>query len=288
LGPVQDVLLRYLVSATGAAKRRQTTHTLLEDGMSSSSNLRKGHVSCSLLVALALTLISTSAFAQSDSNPKWDLFVGYQWLHPGGTVPAPGGNAASPTPFKIPDMAKGLGGALTYNFDPHWGIEFDLGHNWGNSNYEFTGSVGPRFIWRTDNTNFFLHTLVSWNRVNVNGLNGSNGVGAILGGGMDLPIRKTLAWRLFEADYVWARHNYADFAAPEFPDLRRPSFGGVRLRTGLVFSWGGAAPVAPAASCSLQPSEVIVGEPVTATATAATSIPSTRLRTFGAPATEDR
>lgn len=251
--------------------------------MSSSSNLRKGYVSCSLLVALALTLISTSAFAQSDSNPKWDLFVGYQWLHPGGTVPAPGGNSASPTPFKIPDMAKGLGGALTYNFDPHWGIEFDLGHNWGNSNYEFTGSVGPRFIWRTDNTNFFLHTLVSWNRVNVNGLNGSNGVGAILGGGMDLPIRKTLAWRLFEADYVWARHNYADFAAPEFPDLRRPSFGGVRLRTGLVFSWGGAAPVAPAASCSLQPSEVIVGESVTATATASNFNPKHTLTYVWSP-----
>jgi outer membrane protein OmpA-like peptidoglycan-associated protein len=66
-------------------------------------------------------------------------------------------------------------------------------------------------------------------------------------------------------DYVWARHNYADYAAPEFPDLRRPSFEGVRLRTGIVFSWGGAEPVAPAASCSVQPTEVLVGEPITAT-----------------------
>jgi outer membrane protein OmpA-like peptidoglycan-associated protein len=82
---------------------------------------------------------------------------------------------------------------------------------------------------------------------------------------MDLPIRKGLAFRLFEADYVWGRHNYSDFAMPEFPDLRRPSFEGVRLRTGLVFSWGGAPAVAPAASCSVQPGEVLVGEPVTAT-----------------------
>jgi outer membrane protein OmpA-like peptidoglycan-associated protein len=229
------------------------------------SNLRKGRV-VGLLVVLVATLISSPAFAQSGSNPKWDLFVGYQWLHPGGTVPTPGGDPASPSPFQVPDMAKGFGSALTYNFDPHWGIEFDLGHNWGNSNYELTASVGPRFIWRTDQTNFFLHTLVSLNRVNVDGINGSNGVGAILGGGMDLPIRKWLAFRLFEADYVWAKHNYADYAAPEFPDLRRPSFSGARLRTGFVFSWGGAAPVAPSASCSLQPSEVIVGEPVIATA----------------------
>ena len=39
---------------------------------------------------------------------------------------------------------------------------------------------------------------------------------------MDLRIRKHLSWRWFEADYVWARHNYSDFAAPQFPDLRRP------------------------------------------------------------------
>ena len=43
---------------------------------------------------------------------------------------------------------------------------------------------------------------------------------------------------------------------------------GVRLRTGLVFSFGYPNPAIPAASCSVQPSEVMVGEPVTATATA--------------------
>ncbi len=85
---------------------------------------------------------------------------------------------------------------------------------------------------------------------------------------MDLPIRHGWAFRLFEVDYVWARHNYADFAAPEFPDLRRPSFEGVRLRTGIDVSWGGAAPLTPAASCSVQPTEVMVGEPITATVSA--------------------
>jgi len=236
--------------------------------MSVSSNTSKGRIGIGLLVVLSVSLLSSSAFAQSDSNPKWDLFVGYQWLHPGGTVPTAFGDPANPTPFKIPDMSKGFGSALTYNFDPHWGMEFDLGQSWGNGNYETTGSIGPRFIWRTDDGNYFLHTLISLNRVSVSGLNASNGIGAILGGGMDLPIHKGIAWRLFEADYVWTRHNYADFAAPEFPDLRRPTFEGIRLRTGLVFSWGGAPPVAPAASCSVQPSEVMVGEPLTATVTA--------------------
>jgi hypothetical protein len=220
-----------------------------------------------LLVVLAVSLISSPALAQSDSNPKWDLFAGYQWLHPGGTVPQPFGDFNNPTPYQIPDMSKGFGSALTYNFDSHWGLEFDIGHNWGSGNYESTGSVGPRFMWRTDGANYFLNTLVSYNRVNIPGLNSWSGIGAILGGGMDLPIHKWLALRLFEADYVWAQHNYADLATSA-SDLRRPSFSGVRLRTGLVFSWGGGPPVIPAASCSVQPTEVMVGEPITATVTA--------------------
>jgi hypothetical protein len=236
--------------------------------MSLSSSFRKRHVVIGLFVVLALSFMSSSAFAQNDTNPKWDLFVGYQWLHPGGTVPAPFGDFNNPTGQNVPDMSAGFGSALTYNFDPHWGAEIDFGHNWGSANYETTGSIGPRFIWRTDGADYFLHTLISLNRVSINGLNAGNGVGAILGGGMDLPIKKWLAFRLFEADYVWGRHNYADVVTADFPNLRRPSFEGVRLRTGLVFNWGGAPPVTPAASCSVQPTEVMVGEPITATVAA--------------------
>ncbi len=72
-------------------------------------------------------------------------------------------------------------------------------------------------------------------------LDTQNGIGAILGGGMDLPIKKWVAFRLFEADYVWGHHNYAQFASTgTASSLARPSFEGVRLRTGFVFSWGGA------------------------------------------------
>lgn len=236
--------------------------------MSLCSNLRSGRIVVIGLVMSFIVFLCSPAIAQSDSNPKWDWFIGYQWLHPGGTVPTPFGNFFNPTPYKVPDMSDGFGSALTYNFDPHWGLEFDLGHNWGSGNYETTGSIGPRFMVRTDSANYFLHTLLSLNRATISGLNGQNGVGAILGGGMDLPIRKWLSLRLFEADYVWGRHNYSDFADTPFPDLRHPSFEGVRLRTGLVFNWGGAPPLVPAASCSVQPTEVMVGEPITATVTA--------------------
>jgi outer membrane protein OmpA-like peptidoglycan-associated protein len=236
--------------------------------MSVCSSLTRARAIAGLLAVLTVSLISSPGFAQSDSYPKYDIFAGYQWLHPGGTVPASYGDFNNPTPFTLPDMARGLGGAFTYNYDPHWGAEFDLGLNWGPNNsapYEDTYSIGPRVMFRTEGANYFLHSLLSLNTVNVNGLGRNSGIGAILGGGMDLPVTKGFAIRLFEADYVWGRHNYASFVSNSFPDLARSSFEGVRLRTGFVFSWGGAAPVMPAASCSVQPAEVLVGEPVTAT-----------------------
>jgi len=220
-----------------------------------------------LFAVLALALISGPAFGQSDSNPQWDLFAGYQYLHPGATIPL--GDPNNPTAYKVPDMTKGFGTALTYNFDPHWGLELDFGDNGGNANSVTTASVGPRFMWRTDDANFFLHALGGGNWLSVGGVNtGTNGIGALLGGGMDLPITKPLTFRLFEVDYVLGHHNYATVAGPQFPSLQHPLFEGVRLRTGVVLSWGGAPPLVPAAACSVQPAEVLVGEPIAATVTA--------------------
>ena len=111
--------------------------------MSLCSKFSNSRLLAGLFIILAVSLMSFPAFAQSDSNPKWDLFVGYQWLHPGGTVPAPFGDFNNPGSYKIPDMSQGFGSSFTYNFDPHWGAEVDFGHNWGNSNYETTAIDRP-------------------------------------------------------------------------------------------------------------------------------------------------
>jgi outer membrane protein OmpA-like peptidoglycan-associated protein len=219
-----------------------------------------------LVAIVALALVSGTAVAQSDSNPQWDAFVGYQYLHPGVTVPL--GDPANPLSYKVPDMAKGFGAAVAYNFDPHWALETDFGHNWTTNDTETTLSAGPRFMWRTEGANYFIHALASYNHLGVSGLNsGSSGIGAILGGGMDLPLTKSFAWRIFQVDYVWARHNYADYVDAQFGGLRRPTSEGTRLRTGVVFSWGGVEPVTPTVACAVQPTEVLVGEPLTATVT---------------------
>ena len=220
-----------------------------------------------LLLMLTVVLLSAVTLAQDVETPKYEIFLGYQWLHPGGTVAAPFGNYNAPTPMKLPDMSAGFGTAFTYNFQKYFGLEGDFGTNW--DNYETTISTGPKLNLRTDESNYFLHTLLSYNRLGVDGLPNSNGIGAILGGGWDLKVTRMLSLRIVEADYVWARHNYASVVTAADPDLRRPSLEGIRLRTGLVFNFGYPELVTPSASCSVQPSEVMVGEPITATAATA-------------------
>jgi hypothetical protein len=227
--------------------------------------LKSRRVLCAgLSLMLTVVLLSAVTLAQDVETPKYEIFVGYQWLHPGGGVPAPFGNYNAPIKITVPDMPYGFGTALTYNFQKYVGLEGDFGHNW--DNYEMTLSAGPKLSLRTEESTYFLHTLLSYNRLNVNGLPTGNGIGAILGGGWDLRLTHHFSLRVVEADYVWGRQNYASVVSAAFPDLRRVSLDGVRLRTGFVFNFGYPELLTPGASCSVQPSEVMVGEPITATA----------------------
>src|SRR5436309_555909 len=163
-----------------------------------------------LFAFFAFSLTAITLQAQDDAAPKYDLFVGYQWLHPGATVPNPFSTAANATALQLPDMAKGFGASFTYNFSRYVGFEGDFGHNW--DNYETTGSAGPRFLFRTGDGSYFLHALVSYNRLGVNGFQaGNNGIGGIFGGGTDYKINRRVSWRIFEADYVTAQHHYSQF-----------------------------------------------------------------------------
>jgi outer membrane protein OmpA-like peptidoglycan-associated protein len=220
-----------------------------------------------LLIGLTLLFGVAEATAQEDETPKFELFTGYQWLHPGATVPAPGQNFNSPVGLKFPDLPDGAGGSLTYFFDKYVGLEGDFGRNWNDHFDETTVSIGPKLETRSEGVNFFANTLLSWNHVTTTGLNGRDGIGAILGGGMDLEFSRRFGIRVFEADYVWTHQNFSDVVSQAFPDLRRVTFNGVRLRTGLEWYFGYPPTAAPTATCSIQPSEVMVGEPLTATAT---------------------
>lgn len=218
-----------------------------------------------LLVVLAASPMS----AQDQPPPKWDIFVGYQWTHPGGKVPD-ANNPSNLQGISPPDLGQGAGGALARNFSSVWALEGDVGHDRNSFGYESTFSVGPRATWRTPGMNLFAHALLGVNEFNIAALQTTKtGVGGIVGGGMDLPLWKHVTIRAFEADYVLAHQNFSDFAPPG-SDARNPNFAGVRLRGGFLFTFGslGPPPEPAAAACTLKPSEVMVGEPITATVTA--------------------
>lgn len=232
-----------------------------------------------VLAVLFLVIVSSSCvLAQNDATPKEELFVGYQWLNPGGNVPASYLPPDSQVSIKLGSMPYGAGAAFTYNFAPHFGMEADFGGNGSDQAKEFTTSVGPRVEFRGEGVSVFIHALASWNRLNPPGLPTHNGLGAILGGGMDLNLTRRFSYRLFEADYVGARQNFSSIVGSEFPGLQRTALSGVRLRTGFVFNFGYPETTVPSATVTVQPTEVMVGEPVTATATGSNFDPKHTLK----------
>jgi hypothetical protein len=220
---------------------------------------------CLLLTLAALCI---GALAQQETPPKFDLFAGYQWLNPGGNIPDGTDANGNVLPFKLPSMPAGFGLAGAYNFHPNFALEGDFGGNYKSGNDFQTYSIGPRAMYRGEGINMFVHTLIGLNHLNTASFGGHNGIGAILGGGIDLKIVRHVDFRLIEADYQWARQNFAHQVGANQPDLRRPSYQGVRLRTGVVMEFGGGPVAPPAASCSVDHAEVMQGEPITATASA--------------------
>jgi hypothetical protein len=229
-----------------------------------------------LVLALVLIALPSLLNAQTapkaptvlsdDTVPKWELFVGYQWLNPGGNVPD---QSTPPNALKLPSMPKGFGTNVAYNFTNNLALEANYGFNW-NSSYDNVSmfSVGPKLTYRGDGVNYFVHTLIGFERISSQANNASNGVAALLGGGMDLKLWKPVTLRLFEADFQWAHANFAAEVPTEDSSLRRSDFDGVRLTTGLVFNFGGAPEVPVAAACSIDHNEVMVGEPLHATVAA--------------------
>jgi hypothetical protein len=209
-----------------------------------------------------------AASTSSVDFPKAELFIGYQWLNPGGNVPD---DSVPPNAFHLPSIAPGVGTNVTYNFTKNFGVEANYGVDW--NRYANVNAItgGPKYTWRgEDGVNFFAHTLLGWERLGArtDGDFSSHGVAAVLGGGMDIKLWKTVSLRLFEADYQWSHQNFAKIVPIDDGQLRRPQFEGVRLTTGIIFNIGGAPELPVAAACSVQPTDVMVGEPVHATISA--------------------
>ncbi len=217
-------------------------------------SLREFPRGCFWLALIVLILTASSlVVAQEPPTPKVDIFGGYAWMDPGGSV---GG-------VQLKSMAKGFGVTSTFNFSKYFGISLDGGGHFNDANNVGTVMVGPRFKWPGEQFQPFLEALVGLHRLAPAALPDDNGIGVALGGGFDIPLNRTFSLRLIQADYIWAHHNFF----PLVPGTQNLS--GARLRSGIVLNLGGGPPPAPmTASCSIQPGEVMAGEPVTLTVTA--------------------
>jgi outer membrane protein OmpA-like peptidoglycan-associated protein len=232
-------------------------------------------------VALALSLVlialpavlnaqaapKASTYQSDDGVPKWEWFIGYQWLNPGGNIPDI--TQSPPVAVKAQSMSKGITTSISHNFTKNLALEGNFGGGFSKHINEEAIGIGPKLTFRGEGVDFFVHTLLGIDHIAPKtGGHNSNGMGALLGGGMDLKVWKPITLRLFEVDYQLARANFSKDVPPSDSALRRQTFNGARLSTGVVFNFGGAPEPLVAAACTIDRNEVLVGEPLHTTVSA--------------------
>jgi hypothetical protein len=222
-----------------------------------------------------------AAKGSSDSSPsRWDIFVGYSYLAPSGTVAVQMQNG---TTESVSYDAVNVGGLFSgaYFFNKNIGVQAEFAvHEWGTSVagtnigtkgnddgfLTFGGGVIARFP--TGNITPFIHALVDaqdidgpyWEPRKI-------GPGFTAGGGMDYEtpwLNHHLAIRLFQADY---EYMHADWGPGDYAG--RANINAARLSAGFVFHVGQIAPPPPVTlACTASPASVFPGDAVTVTAAA--------------------
>jgi len=220
--------------------------------------------------------------AASDAPSKWDIFLGYSYLSPNGSVnipPALCGTCGMTSASYDAVNAGGIFGVSRF-FNRYVGIQGELGlHEFGiQKTGSTTGTQGNDdgfttlaggLILRAPAGNWtpFAHALFGGARVDGPYHNPFTwGPVVTVGGGLDYEtplFNHHLAIRLVQADYEYMQANFGS------------NWGGTadinaaRLSAGVVFHAGSFAPPAPVTlACSATPGTVFPGDPVTVTATA--------------------
>jgi len=238
-----------------------------------SSQSKRHPVRVLMLLPAVITVLftfSTLAAAQEQPAPKWELFGGYSAFDPGTTIHGQLPGAVLPLSSRLEWNPRGVGVSASYNFDRWFGLTLDASTNWGSGEKGLANriddagfaniSFGPRVTFRTRHFTPFLELLVGDHRLTPDAFHDIDKLGVMFGGGVDLNLTRHVAIRLIRADYVLSNYRYAPTSVPS------TQLYGVRLQTGLVLNLGGGEPgLPPSASCSVQPTEVFAGEPVTAT-----------------------
>jgi len=219
----------------------------------------------SIFLLLAIALLVPSLYAQSQDAPKYEVFGGYSWYGPGGTVP----NGSVNT--KVNDFRKGWGGQLTYNFNRWAGIAVDANGHYGDFGNAHSLAAGPQLKWRTGGVTPFVEAMIGVQHFGPKLYPDQNSTVVFGGGGLEYPVNPRIAIRFFQADYV-----YTDYT--KLSEGRGNSFNGLRLQGGVVFNFG--LPVAEgkvSAACTIEPAAVDAGAAVKVAVTPAGFLPKRAL-----------
>jgi hypothetical protein len=201
--------------------------------------------------------------AASDSPSKWDIFAGYSYLAPKGTITNTGGTQYGAVNY-------GAIGSVARYFNNYVGVqgEGDVHalKQTQNSNGDFSGgSLGLILRYPTADITPFVHGLVGVEHAGGYEQTDTWGMVLTAGGGMDYStplFDHHLGIRVFQVDYQYTHENFSEAG-------ERGNFNMMRLSAGLVFHVGSIAPPAPVTlACSASPNSIFPGDPVTVTATA--------------------
>ena len=216
--------------------------------------------------------------AWDDSDSKWDIFAGYSYLAPHGNVAGvQGGSDNWGSIYSVARYFNKYVGAQIEgtehitNENKYAVSGSSSGSTWANVDFA-GGGVGLIFRFPTADVTPFIHTLIGIEHSDFESgpLSGSAlGVGLTAGGGMDYNtpfFDHHLAIRIFQADYKYSHENYGS--------VGRGSFNMAQLSAGFVYHIGTLTPPPPITlACSVSPTSIFPGDPVTATATAGSVLP---------------
>jgi outer membrane protein OmpA-like peptidoglycan-associated protein len=231
-------------------------------------------------------MFGLSAWAQNP--PKWEVPVDYSYVHYQ-AIDFESRNGAYF--FGQNYNLNGGGGGIVYNFTHLIGFKAEF-QGYGSENRVITIPAGNPFLPAGGSAsvqgNLFTylfgpqikiykgrfhpfaeglvggaHSNVYKNAINTLNLTGiskapSNDTFAAAAGlGFDIALNQRVSIRPFEMDYLYTNFNgNAGLTANQ---------NSWRYLGGAVFTWGGKPPIPPTASCSVTPTEIWSGDPVTAT-----------------------
>ncbi len=240
-------------------------------------------------VALAFCLVvALPAAAQDQQVPKVEIFAGYSWLAPNGSIPCryfndgitgaattgPIGNQTEPCDriptFNMPIMKWGWGAAIAFPINRWAAFVADFSGHYRDQNKIYTYMAGAQFKWRSEHLEPFAEVLVGGVNIAPVLFPSEFHVGVGGGGGLDVKVARHFAIRPIQADYIYTYYKLPPASS---------NFNMIRLQAGLVVLLGQPEEKPLSLVCSANPTPVFAGEPVTITSTATNPMPK-RILTY--------